>query len=92
MTWRLEDFSCFGGIGAVDLDVSVVVTGLFGCKIEGTTVVVVALILVCFSSDTNLLGTAVYSGGFGRFTGSPKVEVEAVERLGESTQKTIDLR
>lgn len=72
----------------MDLDVSVVVIGLFGCKIEGTRVVVVAaLILVCFSSDNNLLGTAVYSGGFGRFTGSPKVEVEAFERLGESTQK-----
>lgn len=68
MTWRLD---CFGGVGVVR----------FGCKADGSAAVVDDL---GFSSETSLLGRAEYSGGFGRFVGSPKVEVDAFERLGES--------
>lgn len=63
----------------------------FGCKVDGTAVAAVAVFDdvevfddLGFSSETSLLGRAEYSGGFGRFAGSPKVEVEVFERLGES--------
>lgn len=84
MTWRFDGFDCFGGIGAVEL-----FKGRFGCNVEGSAAVAVDVAVVedlGFSSETSLLGTAEYSGGFGRLAGSPRVEVEEFERLGESTK------